>query len=153
MKSRRIYKEPIIKTESNINSKIPYSNKEEINKFKSTKQYKTEGNLYHSTRMIKLARKDIEKLKKLQKWWKLILTRLNPYRKSQKIFLRRNNDNMQEKYSSNSSSNDLGKNKYDYKNRYRNSSTSNSSLNTNINTYSNNTYNNKDKSTLFKILY
>ena len=144
MKSRRIYKEPIIKTESNINSKIPYSNKEEINKFKSTKQYKTEGNLYHSTRMIKLTRKDIEKLKKLQKWWKRILTHLNPYRKSQKIFLRRNNDNMQEKYSSNSSSNDLGKNKYDYKNRYRNSSTSNSSLNTNINTYSNNTYNNKD---------
>jgi len=102
--------------------------------------------------MIKLTRKDVEKIKKLQKWWKNLM-RLNPYRKSQKIFFRRKNDNMQEKHSSNSSSNDLGKNKYDnstnnnYRNkfRYSSNSNSNSSFNTNVNSYSNNTYNNNLK--------
>ena len=148
MKSKRIFKETFVKTENNINSKIPYSNKEEIIRYKN----KTEENIYHHTRMIKLTRKDVEKIKKLQKWWKNLM-RLNPYRKSQKIFFRRKNDNMQEKHSSNSSSNDLGKNKYDnstnnnYRNkfRYSSNSNSNSSFNTNVNSYSNNTYNNNLK--------
>ena len=63
MKSKRIFKETFVKTENNINSKIPYSNKEEIIRYKN----KTEENIYHHTRMIKLTRKDVEKIKKLQK--------------------------------------------------------------------------------------
>ena len=145
MKSKRIFKETVIKTESISNSKIPISNKEEIFKGKFL-QYKTEGNEYHSTRVLKFTKRDVEKIITIQKWWKSVLYRLNPYRKSEKIFFRRNKENIEEKYSLNSSSRDKMKSKYDYnsinlKNAYRSSINSNSSFNTNINSYSNNTQN------------
>ena len=144
MKSKRIFKETGIKTENVSNSKIPISNKEEILKGKFI-QYKTEGNEYHSTRIIKLTKRDVDKIIKIQKWWKSILYRLNPFRKSEKIYFKKNKEKYEEKFTLNSSSQDKIRNKYDYnsnnfKNVYYNSINSNSSFNTNFNSYSNNTH-------------
>ena len=144
MKSKRIYKETIIKTENLSNSTIPIYNKEEMLKEKYI-QYKTEGNEYHSTKMKKYTKRDVDKIIKIQRWWKDILNRLNPYRKTEIIYFNRNKENIEDKYSLNSSSQEKMRSKYDnnsnnIKNINCNSIYSNSSFNTNINSYSNNTH-------------
>ena len=144
MKSKRIYKETIIKTENLSTSTNPIYNKEEMLKEKYI-QYKTEGNEYHSSRMKKYTKRDVDKIIKIQRWWKDILNRLNPYRKTEIIYFNRNKENIEDKYSLNSSSQEKMRSKYDnttnnIKNINCNSIYSNSSFNTNINSYSNNTH-------------
>ena len=144
MKSKRIYKETIIKTENLSTSTNPIYNKEEMLKEKYI-QYKTEGNEYHSSRMKKYTKRDVDQIIKIQRWWKDILNRLNPYRKTEIIYFNRNKENIEDKYSLNSSSQEKMRSKYDnttnnIKNINCNSIYSNSSFNTNINSYSNNTH-------------
>ena len=145
MKSRRLFKETIIKTDNFSNSTNLLSNKEEMLKAKYNIHYKTEGNEYHSPRMKKYTKRDVDKIIKIQRWWKDILYRLNRYRKSEIIYFNRNRDNIDDKYSMNSSSQEKMRSKYDNntnntKNINCNSIYSNSTFNTNINSYSNNTH-------------
>ena len=140
MKSKRIFQEEIIKTEKLIESKIPFSNSEEIFERLSIKN-KSQRNSYRSPRVKKFTKREADKVIKIQRWWRSILYRKNPYRKNQRIYFNRNKEILEENIYPSSSSQEKGKNKYDFNSIHlkHRSINSNSSYNTNINSYSNNT--------------
>ena len=143
MKSRRIFQESIIKTEKIKSSKIPLSKKEEIFEIKHYKN-RSQRISYQTPKVVKFTKRDADKIIKIQRWWKNILLKINSKIKTQKIYLKRNQDTSEEKYSFSSSSQDKKRNKNDSNNNniknIQYSINSVSSFNTNINTYSNNTH-------------
>ena len=144
MKTRRIFKEEY-KTEQIKYSKIPKITKEEI-VIENIDRYKSLENKYDSLKVIKYRKKDVDKIIKIQRWWKNIFPKLNNHQIEEKTYMNRNKETIKIKHFSFSSLGERRSCKYD-NNSFN--SYSNYNVNTNnTNTYSNNT--NKTNKILFK---
>ena len=129
MKSRKTY-QGSYKIEKITN--IPFSKKEE-----------TFLSKFDSSRIKKYTKRDVDMIKKIQRWWKIILFSFTLNKQNEKRYSNRTRETFKQRYNSSNSLKGKKINKYDsstnnYKNLYN---SLNSTFNTNVNSYSNNTNN------------
>ena len=131
MKSRKTY-QGSYKIEKITNSKIPFSTKEE-----------TFLSKFDSSRIKKYTKRDVDMIKKIQRWWKIVLFRFTLNKRNEKGYSKRTRETFKQRYNSSNSIKEKRINKYDSStNNYKNLCNSlNSTFNTNVNSYSNNTNN------------
>ena len=132
MKSRKIY-QGSYKIEKITKSKIPFSTKEEA--FLSK---------IDSSRIKKYTKRDVDMIKKIQRWWKIILFRFTLNKQNEKGYSKKTREIFKQRYNSSNSLQEKKINKYD---KYDNSTNNykhlynslKSTSNPNINSYSKNT--------------